>query len=160
MFIIKEPPPRLLEEHIDLDSGSGFFGHIQREDPTIEDRHAKKAEIHSLSLSSFMGSIESMNRLKATILKFNMLWKILLIPSFFLLFTSLVGFYTSIKPSKIVSDITPKNFGLAYEEVSLRTNDDVTLTGWWLPNKNPSAKTILLLHGYPADKSNILPAIS
>ena len=79
---------------------------------------------------------------------------------FFFLFTSFWGFYISIKPPKIVSDITPKDLGLDYEEVSFITSDGVKLIGWWLPNKNLAAKTLVLLHGYPADKGDILPALS
>lgn len=78
----------------------------------------------------------------------------------FLLFTPFFGFYSSIKPSKIVSDITPKDFGLDYEEVSFTTSDNIPLIGWWIPNKTLEAKTIILLHGYPADKGNILPILS
>ena len=89
-----------------------------------------------------------------------MLWDILLVLILFLLMTSLWGFYISIKPPKIVSDITPKGLGLDYEEVSFTTSDNIRLIGWWLPNKNSTAKTLLLLHGYPADKGNILPALS
>ncbi|MBT9164820.1 MAG: 2-succinyl-6-hydroxy-2,4-cyclohexadiene-1-carboxylate synthase [candidate division WS2 bacterium] len=93
-------------------------------------------------------------------MNFKMLWKALLILILFLLFTSFWGFYISIKPPKIVSDITPKDLGLDYEKVSFVTSDGIKLIGWWLPNKNPTAKTLILLHGYPADKGNILPALS
>ncbi len=78
----------------------------------------------------------------------------------FLLFTSLWGFYSSIKPPKIISNITPKDLGLDYEEISFITSDDIKLVGWWLPNKNSVAKTLVLLHGYPADKGDILPVLS
>ena len=92
---------------------------------------------------------------------------ILLIISFFL-FTSFWGFYISIKPSKIVSDITPKDLGLNYEEVSFITSDGIKLIGWWLPSSVPQSgttegkpvKTIILLHGYPADKGDILPVLA
>lgn len=78
---------------------------------------------------------------------------------FFFIFTSLWGFYNSIRPPKIVSRITPQELGLSYEEVLFKTDDNVTLAGWFIPH--PSAtKTIILLHGYPADKGDILPALS
>lgn len=89
-----------------------------------------------------------------------MLLNILLVLIFFLLFTSLWGFYISIKPPKIVSDITPKDLELDYEEVSFITSDGIKLIGWWIANKNPASKTLILLHGYPADKGNILLALS
>lgn len=82
-------------------------------------------------------------------------------PAFFFLFTSLWGFYISIRPPKLISDVNPKDFGLEYEDVSFQTTDGLTLVGWWIParEKGPDLKTILLLHGYPVDKGNILPAL-
>ncbi len=89
-----------------------------------------------------------------------MIYKILLIIAFFFLFTSLWGFYGSIKPPKFTSKITPKDLGLKYEDVSFVTSDSVTLAGWYIPSNTANAKTIILLHGYPADKGNILPTMS
>lgn len=78
----------------------------------------------------------------------------------FLLATSLWGFYISVRPPKIVSTITPKELGLAYEEVAFETADGVELSGWFISGKKPDAKTIVFLHGYPADKGDILPALA
>ena len=79
---------------------------------------------------------------------------------FFFLFASLWGFYTAVRPFKIVSSITPKDLGLNYEEVSFVSNDKVTLRGWFIRHKqSQEAKTIIALHGYPADKGNILPVV-
>lgn len=80
---------------------------------------------------------------------------------FFFVFTSLWGLYISVKPPKIVSTITPKDLGLDYEDVSFTTEDNVTLRGWFIRNKQAQdPKTIIGLHGYPADKGNILPIIA
>jgi pimeloyl-ACP methyl ester carboxylesterase len=73
---------------------------------------------------------------------------------------SLWGFYSGIRPFRITSAIKPSDLHLTYEDVSFRTDDNVLIRGWFIPNKNPKAKTIILLHGYPADKSNILPAMA
>jgi len=78
----------------------------------------------------------------------------------FLIFLSLSGFYSSIKPPKIVSNITPKNLGLEYEEVSFTASDGVRLAGWFIPSQREDAKTVVLLHGYPADKGDILPVLA
>lgn len=78
----------------------------------------------------------------------------------FLLATSLWGFYISVRPPKIISTITPKDLGLVYEEVVFETADGVELSGWFVPSKRSDAKTIVLLHGYPADKGDILPALA
>lgn len=78
----------------------------------------------------------------------------------FFLFTSLWGFYNSIRPPKIVSKITPKDLGLNYEDVTFTTTDGIKIAGWLLPGQIEKAKTIILLHGYPTDKGDILPALS
>lgn len=99
------------------------------------------------------------NRLEEKIMLFP-----LLILAFFL-FASLFGFYTAIRPVKFVSKITPHDIGLEFEEVFFVTKDNIKLQGWFIPrqpsveNSQP-AKTIILLHGYPADKGNILPSFA
>ena len=89
----------------------------------------------------------------------NYLYILLAIIGFFLL-TSLLGFYTAVRPPKILSAITPQELGFDYEDVSFTTEDGVLLRGWFIPSPQPAAKTIILLHGYPADKGNILPSLS
>jgi len=82
---------------------------------------------------------------------------------FFLLASSLLAFFSYVKnPPKIVSDITPDRYGFSYEDVSFVTKDNITLRGWFLPHaSNPEGvKTIIALHGWPADKGNIFPVIS
>ena len=90
-------------------------------------------------------------------------WKMsfVYLAAFFFLFASLWGFYISVKPPKIVSSISPKDLGLPYEEVSFLTQDKVTLRGWLVRHPNATrVKTVIALHGYPADKGNILPVIA
>lgn len=62
-------------------------------------------------------------------------------------------------PAKITSKINPATYGLRYETIQFMTSDNVLIKGWFIPNNNPTAKTIILLHGYPADKSDILPLL-
>ena len=87
---------------------------------------------------------------------------------FFFLFSSVWGFYIAIKPPRFISNLTPKDLGLEYEAVSFTTTDDILIKGWFIPHQsklgaeqvlrqNKDIKTIILLHGYPADKGNILP---
>ena len=77
-----------------------------------------------------------------------------------LIIISLWGFYSSIRPPKIISTLTPRDLKLNYEDVSFRTADGLTLRGWYIPASQRTEKTLILLHGYPADKGNILPALS
>jgi dipeptidyl aminopeptidase/acylaminoacyl peptidase len=77
-----------------------------------------------------------------------------------LIIISLWGFYSSIRPPKIISTLTPRDLNLNYEDVSFKTADGLTLRGWFIPAGRVTEKTLILLHGYPADKGNILPALS
>ena len=86
--------------------------------------------------------------------------RIALIVSAILIILSLWGFYISIRPPKILSSITPRDLNMAYENVSFKTVDDLTLRGWFIPSAKTTGKTLILLHGYPADKGNILPALA
>ncbi|MCH7492900.1 prolyl oligopeptidase family serine peptidase [Patescibacteria group bacterium] len=70
---------------------------------------------------------------------------------------SLAAFWMSIKPPKWPVTNSPSDFGMAYEPVHFPSSDDITLSGWWVPATNDSDKTIVMMHGYPAAKSDILP---
>ncbi|TAK73407.1 MAG: alpha/beta fold hydrolase, partial [Gammaproteobacteria bacterium] len=83
---------------------------------------------------------------------------IILLISLFLIVLSLWGFYSAIRPIKLISSTTPAHFNIRYENVSFFTKDGIQLNGWFIPCSHPKAKTIILLHGYPADKGDILPS--
>lgn len=70
---------------------------------------------------------------------------------------SLIGFYLALRPARFISDVTPEQFGVKYEAVSFTTSDGIVIKGWFVPSAKPHAKTIIVLHGYPADKGDILP---
>jgi dipeptidyl aminopeptidase/acylaminoacyl peptidase len=86
--------------------------------------------------------------------------RIVLIIISVLVILSLWGFYSSIRPPKIISSLTPRELKLNYEDVSFKTADGLTLHGWYIPSAKETEKTVILLHGYPADKGNILPALA
>jgi len=65
--------------------------------------------------------------------------------------------YINMHPNKIHSKITPSDFGVMYNNISFYNKDHQLLKGWFIPSKNKNANTIILLHGYGADKGNILP---
>jgi uncharacterized protein len=89
-----------------------------------------------------------------------MIVRSILIVVVFLLVFSLWGFYSSIRPPRIHSSVTPNHFKMVYEDLSFQTEDGLTLRGWFVPSANAAAKTLILLHGYPADKGNILPPLA
>lgn len=53
---------------------------------------------------------------------------------------------------------TPARDHLAYERISFRSRDGITLAGWWVPAASPNA-TIILCHGFPSDRRDVLPMI-
>jgi hypothetical protein len=69
---------------------------------------------------------------------------------------SLLHFYLQTHPPKFRSQATPAALGLAYEDVRLVTRDGLTLAGWLVGN-DTRKPVIIVGHGYPFDKGNILP---
>jgi len=72
-------------------------------------------------------------------------------------FLSLVNFVLSIFPPKFKTNVNPTTYDLNYENVSFTTSDGLRLKGWFIPNKESDA-VVLVGHGYPFDKANILQA--
>lgn len=66
-------------------------------------------------------------------------------------------FAVSVNPPGAESEITPADRGVPYEEVRFETEDGLTLAGWFVPAVNETDQTILVGHGYPYDKGNVLP---
>jgi uncharacterized protein len=93
------------------------------------------------------------------IIKLNTILLIICAVVGYIIMTSLWGFYWAIHPPfRLSSQITPAYFGLQYEDISFYTIDNVLIKGWFIKSAKPQAKTIILLHGYPADKGDILPS--
>lgn len=69
---------------------------------------------------------------------------------------SLIQFFLSIHPPRYVSSVTPSEYLLPYEEVTFATGDGLMLDGWLLQSPTANA-TIIVGHGYPFDKGNVLP---
>ncbi|MBO4707064.1 MAG: alpha/beta fold hydrolase [Elusimicrobiaceae bacterium] len=52
--------------------------------------------------------------------------------------------------------VYPKDMGFEAEDIAFKNQDDITLKGWFLPCAG-SSKTLVLMHGFEMDKSQILP---
>ncbi len=81
--------------------------------------------------------------------------KILIFLALFLIVFSLITFFLSVHPQKIITDLKPSDLGLKYEEMTFKSADGVKISGWFIPN-NKTKQTIIVMHGYPADKANLL----
>jgi dipeptidyl aminopeptidase/acylaminoacyl peptidase len=87
----------------------------------------------------------------------------------FIVFLPLLNFLLGVHPPRFQTDDNPKRYGLDYESVSFPTSDGLTLRGWFIPAGTAlrersqqgemswnTCATILVGHGYPFDKANIL----
>jgi dipeptidyl aminopeptidase/acylaminoacyl peptidase len=87
----------------------------------------------------------------------------------FIVFLPLLNFLLGVHPPRFQTDDNPKRYGLDYEPVSFPTADGLTLRGWFIPAATAlrerlqqgemawnTCATILVGHGYPFDKANIL----
>jgi uncharacterized protein len=68
---------------------------------------------------------------------------------------SLVSFWLAVRPPRIAVPLAPGDFGLTVETVTIAADDGVKLAAWLLPRAG--APAVILLHGYPAEKADLLP---
>lgn len=68
---------------------------------------------------------------------------------------SLASFWLAVRPPRLTIPLRPEDYGLRVEPVRIRADDGVQLAGWFVPR--PGAAAIVLLHGYPAEKADLLP---
>ena len=68
---------------------------------------------------------------------------------------SLVSFWLAVRPPRLTIPLTPAQFNLAVEEVTIRTSGGLRLSAWL--SSTLDAPAIVLLHGYPAEKADMLP---
>ena len=85
----------------------------------------------------------------------------------FIILLPLFNLILGIHPPRPQTNDHPRRYGLDYEPVSFQTSDGLTLRGWFIPAASLSdnqqdkktgdtCATILVGHGYPFDKANIL----
>lgn len=60
-------------------------------------------------------------------------------------------------PEKTITH-NPKNIGLEYEEVTVRTKDGLSISGWYIPARNEKA-VVLFCHGNAGNISNRLDSV-
>lgn len=81
---------------------------------------------------------------------------------FIYLIVIVVGFsayvcFTYMRPRRYISETRPEHLGLVpYDEVEFKTEDSITIKGWYVHAKNPTDKAIIVCHGYPMDKGNVI----
>ena len=77
-----------------------------------------------------------------------------------IVFFSLFTFILYVRPIKFATKGNPADYNLEYENISFKTKDGLTLKGWFIQTKNTKAKNkaIIVGHGFPFDKNNIIHA--
>jgi len=68
---------------------------------------------------------------------------------------SLVSFWLAVRPPRLAVSLTPRDVGLTVEPVTIAADDGVELAAWLVVRTG--APAIVLLHGYPAEKADLLP---
>lgn len=68
---------------------------------------------------------------------------------------SLMSFWLAVRPPRIAIPLAPGDFNLPARELTITAADGVRLAAWLIPR--PGAPAIVLLHGYPAEKADLLP---
>jgi len=73
---------------------------------------------------------------------------------------SLWSFWLIIRPPKIVLNRTPADFNLSTENITIETPDGTKLSAWYISSEQSQKRALLILHGYPAEKSDMLSIAS
>jgi dipeptidyl aminopeptidase/acylaminoacyl peptidase len=85
-------------------------------------------------------------------------WLLLACGAFLVL--SAFTFWMAVRPPRLAIPGTPGEYRLAAEAVTLKAADGVALAAWLVPaapSPAPETPAVVLLHGYPASKSDLLP---
>ena len=72
-----------------------------------------------------------------------------------LLVVSLASFWLAVRPPRLAIAQHPADYRLTVENVTILAEDGTRLAGWFVPR--PGAPAVVLLHGYPAEKADLLP---
>lgn len=82
--------------------------------------------------------------------------KISLYAFFIMAVVSVIYFLMYLKPPRYTGYLKPSDFALKWEDVNIKSKDGIKLYGWYIAQKNIKS-AIIILHGWPSDKSDLLP---
>ena len=66
-------------------------------------------------------------------------------------------FWMVVRPPRLAIPGIPSDFRLAAEDVTVVAPDGAKLAAWLIQAAAPDSRAIVLLHGYPANKADLLP---
>lgn len=84
------------------------------------------------------------------------LWAVVLVSV--VLLASFAGLVFAVRPPRVTVTLRPADYRLAVERVVIPTDDGLRLSGWYIAKAG--APALILLHGYPAEKADLLPLAS
>ncbi|MFH1064408.1 MAG: alpha/beta fold hydrolase [Candidatus Woesearchaeota archaeon] len=87
-------------------------------------------------------------------MQWNIIKGIIIIVAFILLLSAFI-FFINVRPFRNYDPDTPDRYGINYEEVTFNTSDKITIHAW-LMKPEKSDGTVIIGHGYPFNKGNIL----
>jgi pimeloyl-ACP methyl ester carboxylesterase len=67
----------------------------------------------------------------------------------------LLSFWLAVRPPRLAVPLDPRDYRLAVEPFTVTAADGVRLAAWLVPRAD--APVVVLLHGYPAEKRDLLP---
>ncbi|MDA8244472.1 MAG: prolyl oligopeptidase family serine peptidase [Elusimicrobia bacterium] len=88
-------------------------------------------------------------------LLFKIVWRLVVYPALAFAALSFVFLWIYIHPRRNVGHDKPETFGLKPRPLTLTTADGVKLDAWFVPREG-SRKAVVICHGYPMDKSDVL----
>lgn len=69
----------------------------------------------------------------------------------------IVGIHVGFRAPRMANQATPSDLDLPYENLSIITSSGKELSCWWIASPIPSELTLVILHGWGANKSCMLP---
>lgn len=69
----------------------------------------------------------------------------------------ILAIHWSFRAPRLMNERTPKDYGLVFDEIEFVGNQKTLIHAWWLPAGKDSEKTIVILHGWGANKSLLMP---
>lgn len=77
------------------------------------------------------------------------------------IFIFIWGWFSSsliLKVPKLALEINPASFNLISENIEFLTSDGIKISGWFIRSKKSSDKTIIICHGWGANKADVFPS--
>jgi len=81
--------------------------------------------------------------------------RIILIIFIFIIIVLALQFFIGIRPPRYYDPDTPDNYNLKYENITFTTSDNLEIKAWLIPSEKSNG-TVIIGHGYPSNKGNML----